>query len=138
MPAKKADPVAGPIDEPTWITAPTIYLLHERQVDLFGGHHGVLDANVVESALARPINKWHYERADWAALAAAHLCAFAQKQAFVDGNKRTGLIAALTFLEMHGRTLDVPAEELYALTLLVARNEMAEPAVAVWFRARVS
>jgi death on curing protein len=107
-------------------------------VDLFGGHHGVLDANAVESALARPINKWHYEKADWATLAAAYLCGFAQKQGFVDGNKRTGLIAALTFLQAHGHTVDVPAEELYALTLLVARNEIEETAVAAWFRDRVS
>ncbi len=46
--------------------------------------------------------------------------------------------AALAFLQAHGHTLDVPAEELYALTLLVARNEIGEPAVAAWFRARVS
>jgi death on curing protein len=87
--------------------------------------------------LNRPINKWHYERADWGALAAAYLCGFAQKQGFIDGNKRTGLISALTFLRANGITIEVPAEELYALTLLVARNEMEEPAVAAWFRDRV-
>jgi death on curing protein len=88
--------------------------------------------------LARPINKWHYERPDWALLAAAYLCGFAQKQGFVDGNKRTGLVAALTFLQGNGVTVDVPLEELYALTLLVARNEIGEEAVASWFRTRVS
>jgi death on curing protein len=128
----------GPTDEPDWIVVQTIYQLHQDQIDRFGGHHGVLDANAVESALARPIHKWHDARADWAALAAAYLCGFAQKQAFIDGNKRTGLVAALTFLDRHGLTIDVPAEELYALTLLVARNEIAEPAVATWFRVRVS
>jgi death on curing protein len=126
------------VSEPSWITAPTIYALHERQVDLFGGRQGVLDANAIESALSRPINKWHYEDADWATRAAAYLCGFAQKQGFADGNKRAGLIAALAFLEAHGLTLDVPGDELYALTLLVARNEIAETAVAAWFRARVS
>jgi death-on-curing protein len=88
--------------------------------------------------LARPLNKWHYERADWGMLAAAYLCGFGQKQGFVDGNKRSGLISALTFLQAHGVTVDVPLEELYALTLLVARKEIGEEAVASWFRQRVS
>ncbi len=119
------------------MTSGTVHLLHDRQIELFGGHHGILDANVVESAIARPINKWHYEQADWAALAAAYLCGFAQKQGFVDGNKRTGLVTALTFLEANGHPIEAPAEEVYALTLLVARNELREPNVAAWFRARI-
>lgn len=130
-------PERAPSGEPLWITSATLHALHDQQVVLFGGHHGVIDDNVIESALARPMHKWHYERMDIAGLAAAYLCGFAQKQGFMDGNKRTALVAALVFLEVNGYEVNVPADELYALTLMVARAELHESQVALWFRTRL-
>jgi death-on-curing protein len=123
--------------EPRWISYEVLGLLYERQVELFGGSPGILDDNVVRSALARPQNVFHYvPEADLFDLAAAYLCGFAQKQGFTDGNKRIGVATALVFLRVNGAPLHVPGPELYALAMQVARNEIDEPAVAAWMRTR--
>jgi len=129
------------MDEPLWIDHETLQLLHAQQLERFGGSPGVLDAGVVESALNRPINRWHYggPDVDLADLAAAYLYGFAQSQGFVDGNKRTALAAALVFLAVNGKRLHVPGEELYRLTMSIAdeRIRISEEAAATWFRERL-
>jgi death-on-curing protein len=113
--------------------------MHVRQVELFGGSHGVLDNNVVESALHKPRHLVAYQPdSDIAALAAAYLCGFAQAQGSVDGNKRIALAAILTFLRLNDWELNVPQDELLAFVLAIARNELRQPAVAVWLRERIS
>jgi death-on-curing protein len=112
--------------------------IHAQQVERYGGAHGILDPNVVRSALARPMNRWAYdEEADIADLAAAYLVGFARAQGFNDGNKRTGLATALVFLKLNGRVLHVPGEELYALTMQVATNEADDEVVAAYLRSRM-
>lgn len=127
------------VDEPKWITEPMLHAIHAQQIERFGGSHGILDKNVVFSALARPINKWGYDDdADFALLAAAYLVGFAQSQGFNDGNKRTGLACALVFLAMNERGIAPPGEELYALMMGVANSEIDEPTVAQYFRRYLS
>jgi len=113
-------------------------VIHARQVERYGGAHGVLDENVVRSALARPRHRWSLDResdlADWAA---ALLVGFARSQGFNDGNKRTGLAAALVFLRLNGYVLHVPGEELYALTMQVANNEAGDEVTAGYLRTRM-
>jgi death on curing protein len=112
--------------------------LHAQQVERFGGAHGVIDENVVLSALGRPVNRWAYdESADLADLAASYLVGFARSQGFRDGNKRTGLSTALVFLGLNGVTLDVPPGELYALTMAVATNQGDDATAASYFRSRL-
>jgi len=121
--------------EPRWLTLETILPLHAQQVDRFGGSHGVLDLGAVESAVARPLNRFHYgETPDLADLAAAYLFGFAAKQGFVDGIKRIGVAAMLVFLTLNRRPLHVPPEELYALAMDVANNRITEAQVAEWVR----
>jgi death-on-curing family protein len=116
-----------------------LHLMHVRQVELFGGSHGILDENVVGSALHKPQQLNRYEPdSDVAALAAAYLCGFAQAQGFVDGNKRIALAATLTFLRLNGRELNVPKAELLAFVLAIARNELSQPAVTTWLRERIT
>jgi death-on-curing protein len=124
--------------EPRRLTEPTLLAIHAQQVERFGGTHGILDENVVLSALARPINRWSYDPdADLADLAAAYLVGFARSQGFSDGNKRTGLACALVFLALNGAPLHVPPAELYALTMAVANNQADDAAVAAYFRDRL-
>lgn len=112
--------------------------IHARQVERYGGAHGILDQNVVRSALARPRNRWAYdEDSDLADLAAAYLVGFTRSQGFKDGNKRTGLASALVFLRLNGYTLHVPGSELYALTMQVATNEVGDEVVAAHLRSRM-
>jgi death-on-curing protein len=129
------------MDEPQWIDAETLHLIHAQQLERFGGSPGVLDGGVVESALNRPVNRWHYggPDVDLADMAAAYLYGFAQSQGFVDGNKRTGLAVALVFLAVNGKRLHVPGEDLYRLVMSVAdeRVRASEEAVAAWFRERL-
>lgn len=112
--------------------------IHAQQIERYGGAHGILDDNVVQSALARPINRWSYDDdADLADLAAAYLVGFTRVQGFSDGNKRTGLACALVFLALNGRALHVPPPELYALTMKVATNDADDDLVAAYFRERI-
>jgi death on curing protein len=125
------------IPEPRWVTYQVLHLLYQRQMELFGGHAGILDDNVVQSALARARNLYAcVPDADLFDLAAAYLCGFAQRQGFTDGNKRIGVATALVFLRVNGAPLHVPGMELYALAMQVARNEIDEGGVAAWMRAR--
>ena len=112
--------------------------IHAQQIERYGGAHGVLDQNVIRSALARPIHRWTYdEGADLADLAAAYLVCFARSQGFSDGNKRTGLATALVFLALNGYRLHVNPRELYALTLRAATNRSDDAEVSAYFRERL-
>lgn len=108
-------------DEPRWLTEAALLVIHARQIERYGGAHGILDENVVRSALARPIHRWAYDdEADLSDLAAAYLVAFARSQGFRDGNERTALAAALVVLALNGHELHVPPTELYALCMKAA------------------
>ena len=112
--------------------------LHAQQIERFGGAHGVIDQNVVLSALARPQHRWHYDAStDLADLAAAYLVGFARSQGFRDGNKRTGLSTALVFLGLNGVMLEVPPEELYSLTMAIATGQGDDTMAAAYFRSRI-
>ena len=124
--------------EPRWLTQPTLLAIHAQQIERYGGPHGILDENVVLSALARPVNRWSYDpAADLADLAAAYLVGFARSQGFRDGNKRTGLACALVFLALNGAPLHVPPAEVFALTMAVANNQADDTAVAAYLRDRL-
>ena len=124
--------------EPRWLTEATLLAIHAQQVERYGGRHGVLDKNVVLSALARPQHRWTYDpTADLAALAAGYLVGFARSQGFSDGNKRTGLACALVFLTLNGAPLKVTGAELYGLTMAVANNTADDAAVAAYVRDRL-
>jgi len=129
------------IPEPRWISLRTLQLLHEQQLERFGGRPGILDPGVVESALNRPRNRYSYggDEVDLADLAAAYLYGFAQSQGFADGNKRTATAAMLVFLAINGRPLHVPGRELYGVVMAVADEKvrMSEDAVAAWLRERI-
>ena len=125
-------------DEPRWLSESMLLAIHAQQIERYGGAHGVLDQNVIRSALARPIHRWAYhETADLADFAAAYLVGFARSQGFSDGNKRTGLASALVFLALNGFSLHVDPRELYALAMRVATNQADDAIVAAYFRARV-
>jgi death-on-curing protein len=112
--------------------------IHARQIERYGGAHGVLDPNVVRSALARPIHRWAYdEDADLVDLAAGYFVGFAGSQGFRDGNERTVLASALVFLSLNGHPLHVAPAELYALTMRAATNEADDRVVAEYLRLRV-
>jgi death on curing protein len=126
-------------DEPRRITEGMLLAIHARQIERYGGAHGVIDANVVGSARARPLHRWAYDDdVDLADLAAAYLVGFSRSQGFRDGNKRTGLACALVFLALNGRELHVPPKELYALCMQAATGKADDEVVARYLRERLT
>ena len=126
------------MNEPVWLPLATLHLLHDRQLELFGGLHGIRGEGAIESALARPRHAWAYGRAaDVETLAATYLCALARQQGYLDGNKRVALAAMLVFLRLHGRTLTAPGPELLALVIGAATGEVNVEQAAAWVRGHV-
>ena len=124
--------------EPKWITEPMLLALHSQQVERYGGTHGVLDGNVVRSALARAIHLWTYDNdADIAQFAAAYLVGFARSQGFRDGNKRIALASALVYLRLNGYELHVLPAELYGMVMRVATNQADDQVIASYLRDRI-
>ena len=86
------------MNEPRWLDIDIVIDFHAEQLALFGGPDGIRDLGLLESALARPINKFAYGETDVAALAAAYGFGIARNHPFVDGNKRIAFMAMMTFL----------------------------------------
>ena len=86
--------------EPQWISRKAVEPLHQKSLAMFGGASGLRDSGLLDSALARPQQVFAY--AESPALAAAYAVGITRKHPFVDGNKRSGLLAALLFLDING------------------------------------
>ena len=97
--------------EPLWLELDEVLKAHEEQIALFGGADGVRDLSLVESALARPQQLYHYDgEGDVLTLAVRLGVGLAQNHGFVDGNKRTGFVAMLEFLGINGYILGMPGD----------------------------
>jgi death-on-curing protein len=120
--------------EPEWLDTDIVLDIHAEQLALFGGGDGMRDLGLLESALARPLNKFAYGETDLAALAAAYAFGIARNHPFVDGNKRAAFGSMIVFLGLNGIDLDVPAEDATAIILEVAAGEIDEDGLARWLR----
>jgi death-on-curing protein len=124
--------------EPLWIDREVALAVHDQQLAEHGGGSGVRDEGALESALARPINKWTYGEEDLAALAAAYAFGIARNHAFVDGNKRTAWVLARLFIAVNGRQLRFTAPDAIEAMLAIAAGELSEEQIADWFRQRLA
>jgi death on curing protein len=120
------------VNEPEWLEIDIVLDFHAEQLALFGGAEGIRDLGLLESALARPINKLSYGGSDLANLAAAYGFGIARNHPFVDGNKRTALASMIVFLGLNGFDLDAPREQATAIILGLAADEISEEALARW------
>lgn len=91
--------------KPKWITRKQVEFIHEAVIEMGGGAHGLRDAALLESALARPQNQHSYGETDTFQLAASYAEGISRNHAFVDGNKRTAFYVAADFLEQNGYQL---------------------------------
>jgi len=123
--------------EPVWLDATIALAVHDRQLAEHGGRQGVRDPALLESALARPVNRWGYGDDDRCALAAAYAFGIARNHPFVDGNKRTAWVFARLFLALNGLALRFAPEDAIRAILALAAGELGEEAIADWFRQRV-
>jgi death on curing protein len=126
------------MSEPFWLTRQIIIAIHDEQLAIHGGasglRSGLRDEGLLESALDRPRNKWSYENAELPELAAAYAFAIARNHPFVDGNKRTSLLALYTFLGVNGIDFDVPEADAAAMILSLAAGEADEFGLTRWIR----
>jgi death-on-curing protein len=124
---------------PAWIDKEALLLLHGASLARFGGAEGLRDEGLLDSALARPVNKFNYaqsddEPLDLAELAAAYAFGLVKNHAFIDGNKRAAFLACGVFLAINGKKFDAPAAETIAAVMALADGAMGEREFAAWIR----
>jgi death-on-curing protein len=109
--------------------------IHTDQLREHGGLPGIRDENLLESALARPQQKWHYAAAvDIPTLAAAYAFGFVKNHPYRDGNKRIGFLTMVTFLGMNGYELMATDAEVVAEIVALAAGTVSEEALTDWIR----
>src|SRR5713101_9458179 len=111
--------------EPAWVTYDQVIAMHSRQLRRFGGAPGLRDDGMLRSALERPLNKWRYEQADLATLAAAYAFGLAKNHAFVDGNKRAAFMTMVVFLRKNGVRFAPDQAHATAMTMALAAGEVS-------------
>ena len=124
--------------EPIWLDVAIALAVHDRQLAEHGGGSGVRDIALLESALARPINRWAYGDEDPAMLAAAYAFGIARNHAFIDGNKRTAWVLARLFLDLNGHRLAFTTDDAIAAMLALASGDLTEDELGDWFRSRLT
>jgi death-on-curing protein len=122
------------MDDPIWISKELAVAIHQRQLAEHGGADGVRDVGLLESALARPRQRFAYEdpTPTIPALAAAYAFGIARNHAFIDGNKRTAYVVCRTFLILNGFDLTADRVDRYTTFLSLAEGNLSEPDLAAW------
>lgn len=121
--------------QPNWLAKAFILAAHKHIITETGGSQGIRDEALLESALSRPQNAYHYEQADIFDLAATYAEGISSNHPFVDGNKRTAFVAADVFLEKNGYELGTEIEnEQETLFLNLADGKVSRAELAQWYR----
>ncbi len=124
--------------EPVWIDEREVLSLHDRLLALDGGAAGLRDKGLLESALARPRQIHAYaDNPDLIDMAAAYMAGIVRNHPFLDGNKRTGFVIGVLFLEINGHHFTAREEDATQAVLGLAAGTMDEPGFAAWLRANV-
>ena len=119
-----------------WIDEPDVLAIHERLLGLNGGAAGVRDEGLLRPALARPRQRFAYaEVPDIVDMAMAYTAGIVGHHAFVDGNKRTGFVVGVLFLELNGRRFTASEEDATQAVLALAAGKLDEAGFAAWLRA---
>ena len=117
-----------------WLSRELILAIHDEQLAEHGGATGLRDAGLLDSALARPLNRAGYGEPDIAELAAVYALAIAQNHPFVDGNKRTAFVALELFLRLNGCRFTVGDAEAVVVMLAMAAGELHDDEFVAWVR----
>lgn len=120
------------MNEPKWITREAVLAIHSALLARFGGLEGIREPGLLDSALHRPAQAFHYGSPTLFALAAIYAEGIVKNHPFLDGNKRTGFMAAYTFLGVNGYRLVGPEEQAVVFTLALAADEIGAEVYAEW------
>jgi death-on-curing protein len=122
------------MSEPIWLDVDEVVDMHAEQLAIFGGPEGIRDRGLLESAILRPVNQWHYGQTDMAALAAAYAFGLVRNHAFVDGKKRVALHAMMVFLRRKKIPFAPDPAHATAMILALAAGEVNEEGLIRWIR----
>lgn len=125
--------------EPIWIDERDALTLHDRLLALHGGRAGVRDENLLRSALARPRQHFVYaEAADLIEMATAYTAGIVRNHPFIDGNKRTGFVVGILFLELNGYRMRASEEDAVQAVLQLAAGTLDETGYTAFLRANTT
>jgi death-on-curing protein len=116
------------------LTLEDVLEMHELSLERYGGLSGVRDQNGLESAVQQPMNTYHYGGGDLFDVAAAYAFHIAQAQAFLDGNKRAAVSAALGFFDINGVQVRSDDLELYRAVIEIAERRCDKVQLAALLR----
>ncbi len=124
---------------PRFLSFTEVLKIHQNQISLYGGDDGIRDVDLLKSALGVPCTTYggSYLHTNICEMAAAYLFHLVQNHPFIDGNKRTGAVAAIVFLILNGYKFDASEDELVEMVLGVARGELNKADIAVFINERV-
>ena len=120
-----------------WLSRQLILAMHDEQLAEHGGALGVRDEGLLESALARPLNRAGYGDPDVAELAALYAIAIARNHPFVDGNKRTAFAALVTFLALNGTVFEPAEVDATMAVLRLGAGKIGDDEFTAWVRDNV-
>ena len=124
--------------EPRWLVVAHVLAIHSDQIQAHGGSLGLRDRGLLESALERPRNRFHYEaEAELTPLAAAYGFGIAKNHPFVDGNKRVAFQAMYLFLGLNGLRIDASEEQVVGAILSLASGDLDELGLTTWLREHI-
>jgi death-on-curing protein len=128
------------VNEPLWVSAEEAIAINRMLVAQFGGlDAGVRDENLLQAALGRPLNKWHYDEPKPTpfVLAAAYAFGIAKGHVFHDGSRRAAYLVAVTFLETNDVFCAPAQSDIVETMVAVADGSMSEAELAEWFRSNI-
>lgn len=121
--------------QPNWVPLRAVVVVHDRQIARHGGAPGLRDLGLLEQGCARALNRAAYEDASLFDIAAAYAFGIAKAHAFVDGNKRTGFVTAVTFLRLNGWHFRPDPVNGVQMMEGLAASEVSETAFGEWLKA---
>ena len=117
-----------------WLPRHLVVAIHDEQLAEHGGAIGTRDEGLLDSALARPLNRAGYGDPDIAELAALHAIAIARNHPFVDGNKRTAYMAMELFIRLNGCRFVATDADAAVRTIAMAAGELTDDEFTDWVR----
>ena len=125
--------------EPVWIEAPDVLELHDRLLALDSGATGLRDDGLLQSALARPRQLYAYaDNPDLIDMAAAYTTGILRNHPFFDGNKRTGFVVGILFLELNGYYFTATEEDTTQTVIELAAGTLDEAGYRTFLRANTT
>jgi death-on-curing protein len=120
----------------TFLSLSEVVEIHQDQMARYGGEPGIRDIGLLKSAVSMPSATFGSEflHTSIYEMAAAYIFHIVKNHPFIDGNKRTGAVAALVFLILNGYNFNASEDDFAEMVLAVAKGEMSKSEIAIFIR----